>query len=100
MRYLRTREDFFARHLAAIPFKVPATEQQPFVEIVYGDGSRVITTVTAMASFLKLRSWILDLVALDLHVLTNRGHHKSVSELLELMFGNEEDYLEDSADNW
>ncbi|KAI0744751.1 nucleoporin Nup186/Nup192/Nup205 [Earliella scabrosa] len=100
MRYLRTREDFFARHLAAIPFKVPATEQQPFVEIVYGDGSRVITTVTAMASFLKLRSWILDLVALDLHVLTNRGHQKSVSELLELMFGNEEDYLEEGMDNW
>lgn len=100
MRYLRTREDFFARHLAAIPFKVPATEQQPFVEIAYGDGSRVITTVTAISSFLKLRSWILDLVALDLHVLTNHGHHKSVSELLELMFGNEEDYLEDGTDSW
>ncbi|KAI0742693.1 nucleoporin Nup186/Nup192/Nup205 [Daedaleopsis nitida] len=100
MRYLRTREDFFSRHLAAIPFKVPATEQQPFIEIVYDDGSRVVTTVTAMSSFLKLRSWILDLVALDLHVLTNRGHHKSVSELLELMFGNEEDYFEESVDNW
>ncbi|KAI0776838.1 nucleoporin Nup186/Nup192/Nup205 [Trametes elegans] len=100
MRYLRTREDFFARHLAAIPFKVPASDQQPGIEVVYGDGSRIITTVTTMASFLKLRSWILDLVALDLHVLTNRGHQKSVSELLELMFGNEEDYLEDGTDNW
>ncbi|KAI0651312.1 nucleoporin Nup186/Nup192/Nup205 [Trametes meyenii] len=100
MRYLRTREDFFARHLAAIPFKVPITEQQPAIEVVYGDGSRIVTTVTTLSSFLKLRSWILDLVALDLHVLTSRGHQKSVSELLELMFGNEEDYLEDGADNW
>ncbi|KAI0324921.1 hypothetical protein GY45DRAFT_1331027 [Cubamyces sp. BRFM 1775] len=100
MRYLRTREDFFARHLAAIPFKVPVTEQVPAIEVIYGDGSRIITTVTSLASFLKLRSWILDLVALDLHVLTNRGHQKSVSELLELMFGNEEDYLEDGTDNW
>ncbi|KAI8972576.1 nucleoporin Nup186/Nup192/Nup205 [Trametes punicea] len=100
MRYLRTREDFFARHLAAIPFKVPVTEQPPVIEVVYGDGSRIITTVTTLASFLKLRSWVLDLVALDLHVLTNRGHQKSVSELLELMFGNEEDYLEDGTDNW
>ncbi|KAI0351635.1 hypothetical protein OH77DRAFT_1429461 [Trametes cingulata] len=100
MRYLRTREDFFARHLAAVPFKVPVTEQQPAIEVIYSDGSRIITTVTTLASFLKLRSWILDLVALDLHVLTNRGHQKSVSELLELMFGNEEDYLEDGPDGW
>ncbi|KAH9856365.1 nucleoporin Nup186/Nup192/Nup205 [Lenzites betulinus] len=100
MRYLRTREDFFARHLAAIPFKVPVTEQHPAIEVVYGDGSRIVTTVATLASFLKLRSWILDLVALDLHVLTNHGHQKSVSELLELMFGNEEDYVEDGTDTW
>ncbi|OBZ74918.1 hypothetical protein A0H81_05368, partial [Grifola frondosa] len=100
MRYLRTREDFFARHLAAVPFKTPTTRQDPFIEVVYSDGSRVITTVNAMASFLKLRSWILDLVALDLHVLTNRGHQKSVAELLELMFGNEEDYLDEGMDAW
>ncbi|EJF60131.1 hypothetical protein DICSQDRAFT_171358 [Dichomitus squalens LYAD-421 SS1] len=100
MRYLRTREDFFSRHLAAIPFKVPETEQSPFIEIQYSDGSRVVTTVTTTASFLKLRSWILDLVALDLHVLTNKGHQKSVSELLELMFGNEEDYLEGAPEPW
>ncbi|KAI0830134.1 nucleoporin Nup186/Nup192/Nup205 [Trametes gibbosa] len=100
MRYLRTREDFFARHLSAIPFKVPSTEQHPVIEVVYGDRARIITTVTTLASFLKLRSWILDLVALDLHVLTNRGHQKSVSELLELMFGTEEDYVEDGIDSW
>ncbi|KAI0944532.1 hypothetical protein AcW1_002214 [Taiwanofungus camphoratus] len=100
MRYLRTREDFFARHLAAIPFKVPVTEQEPFIEVRYNDGSRVTTTVTDLASFLRLRSWILDLVALDLHVLTNKGHHKAVAELLELLFGSEEDYYDDEEMAW
>ncbi|OCH88950.1 hypothetical protein OBBRIDRAFT_888752 [Obba rivulosa] len=95
MRYLRTREDFFARHLAAVPFKVPAAEKEPFIEIMYNDGSRVTTTVTDLASFLRLRSWILDLVALELHVLTNKRHHKSVAQLLELLLGSEEDYVED-----
>lgn len=88
MRYLRTREDFFARQLAAIPSQVPSTLEQPYIEVVYTDGSRVTTTVPALSSFLRLRSWILDLVALDLHVLTNKGHHKGVTQLLEILFGN------------
>lgn len=89
MRYLRTREDFFARQLAAIPSQVPSTLEEPYIEVVYNDGSRVTTTVSALSSFLRLRSWILDLVALDLHVLTNKGHHKGVTQLLEILFGNE-----------
>ncbi|PCH43029.1 hypothetical protein WOLCODRAFT_121398 [Wolfiporia cocos MD-104 SS10] len=101
MRYLRTREDFFARHLAVIPFKVPSTEVgEPFIEVLYNDSSRVITTVSNVAAFLRLRSWIIDLVALELHVLTNKGHQKSVADLLELLFGNEEDYLEDGGNPW
>lgn len=98
MRYLRTREDFFARQLAAIPSKVPATLEEPFIEVLYNDGSRVTTTVSALSSFLRLRSWILDLVALDLHVLTNKGHHKGVTNLLEILFGNET--YHDSSSGW
>ncbi|KAL6308871.1 nucleoporin Nup186/Nup192/Nup205 [Sparassis latifolia] len=97
MRYLRTREDFFARHLAALPFKIAGADVESFIEVMYNDGSRVTTTVSALASFLRLRSWILDLVALELHVLTNKGHQKSVSELLELLFGNEENQPEDEG---
>ena len=100
MRYLRMREDVFSRHVAAVPFKVLPAEQQPFIEVVYSDGSCVVTTITALSSFLKLRSWVPDLVALDLHVLSNRGRQKSVVELFELMFGNEEDYLVEGGDNW
>ncbi|KAF5381906.1 hypothetical protein D9757_007577 [Collybiopsis confluens] len=89
MRYLRTREDFFTRQLSAIPSQVPQTPQEPSVEVLYNDGSRVITTVPTLTSFLRLRSWIFDLVALDLHVLTSRGRTRNVSEVLDILFGNE-----------
>jgi nuclear pore complex protein Nup205 len=99
MRYLRTREDFFARQLAAIPSEVPSTFEEPSIEVLYSDGSRVTTTVPALSSFLRLRSCIVDLVALDLHVLTNKGHHKGVTSLLEILFGNESAY-HDSSSEW
>ncbi|CAL1713365.1 unnamed protein product [Somion occarium] len=99
-RYLRSREDFFMRHLIAIPFKAPLVAKDPYVEVQYQDGSRVITTVPAFCSFLHLRSWVLDLVALELHVLVNKGHHKSVSELLELLFGNAGESFESEQTGW
>ncbi|KAF7345118.1 hypothetical protein MVEN_01675900 [Mycena venus] len=91
MRYLRTREDFFARQLAAIPSQVPVTIQDKGIEVMYADGARVLTTVPALSSFLRLRSWIFDLAALDLHVLTSKGHFKGVAELLDILFGNDSD---------
>ncbi|KAG5340572.1 hypothetical protein C0989_001177 [Termitomyces sp. Mn162] len=90
-RYLRTREDFFARQLASVPSQVPPTTRQPYVQIQYNDGARVITTVPSFSSFLRLRSCIFDLAALDLHILTNQGHLKRISELLEILFGNPSD---------
>lgn len=102
MRYLRTREDFFARHLAAIPSKAPETHEEPVIEVLYHDGSRVITSVSALRSFMGVRSRILDLVSLDLHVLTRKGHHKGVFEVLQIIFGSEamvgEDALEWDVD--
>ncbi|KAE9406107.1 hypothetical protein BT96DRAFT_955003 [Gymnopus androsaceus JB14] len=89
MRYLRTREDFFTRHLSAIPSQVPQMLQAPTVEVQYNDGLRVTTTVPTLSSFLRLRSWIFDLVALDLHVLTSKGRSRSISEVLDILFGND-----------
>ncbi|KAJ3995979.1 nucleoporin Nup186/Nup192/Nup205 [Lentinula boryana] len=96
MRYLRTREDFFTRHLSAIPSQVPQMLQEPTIVIQYNDGSRVITTVPTLSSFLRLRSWIFDLVALDLHVLTNKGRSRNISQVLDILFGNES-ILEEST---
>jgi len=98
MRYLRTREDFFARQLASLPFKAPPVPSTPTLGVQYSDGARVMTSVSALTSFLRLRSYIFDLVALDLHTLTNRGHYKSVAELLELIYGNEEQQFSQTED--
>ncbi|KAF8179075.1 nucleoporin Nup186/Nup192/Nup205 [Mycena galopus ATCC 62051] len=100
MRYLRTWEDFFARQLAAIPSQVPVTIQDKGIEVMYADGARVLTTVPALSSFLRLRSWIFDLAALDLHVLTSKGHFKGVAELLNILFGNDSDVYSGALDGF
>lgn len=56
---------------------------------MYADGARVSTTVPALSAFLQLRSLIFDLAALELHVLTSKGHFKGVAELLDILFGND-----------
>ncbi|PBK92623.1 hypothetical protein ARMGADRAFT_1165701 [Armillaria gallica] len=98
MRYLRTREDFFARHLAAVPSKAPEALADPFIEVLYGDGSRVTATVSSFSSFLRSRSWIFDLVALELHVLSNKNNQKGIAELLSILFGSEPTY--DNRADW
>ena len=101
MRYLRSREDFFARHFAAIPFKVPTSPpSSSSIEVLYGDGARVITTAADLCAFLRLRATIFDLVALELHVLTAKGQLKSVSEMLELLYGGEGGASEDEPAAW
>ncbi|KAJ7079559.1 nucleoporin Nup186/Nup192/Nup205 [Mycena belliarum] len=100
MRYLRTREDFFARQLAALPSQVPVTLQDNGIEVMYADGARILTTVPALSSFLRLRSWVFDLVALDVHVLTSKGHFKGVAELLDILFGNDSGVYPGSSDTF
>ena len=88
-RYLRTREDFFSRQIAKVSLAAPEALHDHPIQVVYVDGSRVTTTVASLTSFLLLRSYIFDLVALELHLLTNKGHHKAVSELLGILFGTD-----------
>ncbi|KAF8622638.1 hypothetical protein AX15_006886 [Amanita polypyramis BW_CC] len=94
-RYLRTREDFFARQLASVPTHIPEALQEPYIEVLFSDGSRCITSVPVITSFLRLRSCIFELVALELHILSNKGHFKGVSELLDILFGSESELDED-----
>ena len=93
-RYLRTREDFFARQIAKVPAHVPQTPHNATIQVLYSDSSRVTTNVVSLSSFLRLRSYIFDLVALELHVLTNKGLFKGVSELLDILFGTDFEYEE------
>ena len=93
-RYLRTREDFFARQIAKVPAHVPQTHHSATIQVLYSDSSRVTTNVVSLSCFLRLRSYIFDLVALELHVLTSKGHFKGVSELLDILFGTDFEYEE------
>ncbi|KAI5120013.1 hypothetical protein M0805_008474 [Coniferiporia weirii] len=99
MLYLRTREDFFARHLAVMAVQAPVDQRSPFIEVLYGDGSRVTTTTATMKAFLQLRSWLLDLVSLELHVLTSKGQNQRIKDLLDLLFGTTDMY-HDSEAGW
>ncbi|KAF9445985.1 hypothetical protein P691DRAFT_777187 [Macrolepiota fuliginosa MF-IS2] len=94
-RYLRTREDFFGRQLANMPSAVPPALQEPFIQVQYEDGTNVTTTVPTLCAFLRLRSYIFNLVALELHVLTNKGQFKGVTELLDILFGTDVEYEEE-----
>lgn len=87
--YLRTRENFFARHLAAMAMLAPIDLRMPNIEVQYNDGSRLTTTTSSMRAFLLLRSWLTDLVSLELHALTSspKNYHSRIKELLDLLFG-------------
>ncbi|KAG9045001.1 hypothetical protein FS837_007191 [Tulasnella sp. UAMH 9824] len=89
VRYLRTREDFFARHLAALPAKaslpLAAAETSGGVA-VYGDQSRIPSTSKSLAAFLRLRAALLECVALELHVLRETKQPQRITRLLQLLF--------------
>ncbi|KAF8523808.1 nucleoporin Nup186/Nup192/Nup205 [Gautieria morchelliformis] len=87
MRYLRSREDFFARHLSVLPFRVSHSRRGSVGQVVYGDSAQVATTCHVLTSFLRIRAWVLESVALELHVLTEMGQSQRASRLLTLLFG-------------
>ncbi|KAG9095701.1 hypothetical protein FRC06_009514, partial [Ceratobasidium sp. 370] len=86
IRYLRTHEDFFARQLAAIPMRPPAMEQTSNGSVRLSDNSVVQTTCSALTAFLRLRSWVLDLVSLELHIMTGVEQDPRAARILGLLF--------------
>ncbi|KAF8584437.1 hypothetical protein K439DRAFT_1411162 [Ramaria rubella] len=97
MRYLRTREDFFARHLSVLPFRVPQTVRGTLGHVDYVDGARITTTSNTLMSFLRIRASVLESVALELHVLTEMGQPQRVSRLLGLLFGGNTELYEETT---
>ncbi|KAG8791523.1 hypothetical protein FRC12_008949 [Ceratobasidium sp. 428] len=86
IRYLRTHEDFFARQLATIPMRPPVMERAPNGSVQLSDNSIVETTCSALTAFLRLRSWVLDLVSLELHIMTGVEQDPRASRILGLLF--------------
>lgn len=94
LRYLRNHEDFFYRQLQALPIKQTShsAASQPVGWVRYGDGSVLQTTATSLASFLRFRGWLLDIVALELHALTNASQMQRVNRLVEVLFSDTQQF--------
>jgi nuclear pore complex protein Nup205 len=86
IRYLRTHEDFFARQLAVIPMRPPAVHRNPNGSVRLGDSSVVQTGCSALTAFLRLRSWVLDLVSLELHIMAGTKQDPRAARILGLLF--------------
>ncbi|KZT39178.1 hypothetical protein SISSUDRAFT_665994 [Sistotremastrum suecicum HHB10207 ss-3] len=90
MRYLRTRENFFVRHLSAMPSPIPvppSSEEGAMGQIHYSDQTQVSTSCETIVAFLRLRSWVVEAVAQEVHLLTRSGQVNRVQEILEILFG-------------
>ena len=86
-RYLRTKFNFFARQLMNIPSVAPSAIEDPFIQVRYEDGNIITTTIPLLSAFLRLRSHICRLAALELQVLSDKGQSKGITELLDILFG-------------
>jgi len=58
-RYLRTREDVFARQIGKVPSAAPESLQpeDPAMDVVHNDGLRAMVTVDSLSAFLCLRTY-------------------------------------------
>ncbi|CAG7851075.1 SubName: Full=Uncharacterized protein {ECO:0000313/EMBL:CCA72196.1} [Serendipita indica DSM 11827] len=96
-RYLRTREDYFARNLAALPIRAPEILTQPEGMASYADGTSIDTTCRALSSFLRMRSWLLESIALELHLLTDERQFPKAGRLLDILFGSVDTMIADTS---
>ncbi|KAG8771640.1 hypothetical protein FRC15_003293, partial [Serendipita sp. 397] len=87
-RYLRTREDYFARNLAALPIRAPEIPVGKEGMASYADGVGVESNCSALTSFLRMRSWLLESVALEIHLLTDEKQFPRAGRLLDILFGS------------
>ncbi|TRM60040.1 nucleoporin Nup186/Nup192/Nup205 [Schizophyllum amplum] len=95
MRYLRSHERFFARQLAAMRNYVPVSAQEASVSIQYPDGTTIRTTVHELSAFLRVRSIVFDLAALDVHDVVAKGRISAATRTLEVLFGNDTEVAHD-----
>ncbi|KAG8801256.1 hypothetical protein FRC17_006685, partial [Serendipita sp. 399] len=87
-RYLRTREDYFARNLAALPIRAPEIPLGKEGTASYADGISIESNCSALTSFLRMRSWLLESVALEIHLLTDEKQFPRAGRLLDILFGS------------
>ncbi|EJD46336.1 hypothetical protein AURDEDRAFT_184350 [Auricularia subglabra TFB-10046 SS5] len=86
LRYLRTREDFCARHLRAVPFRVRHAGEDGDGLLVFEDGASVAVDARPATAFLRARAWVMELVALEMHVASATSVPR---RLLAILFDDE-----------
>lgn len=95
MRYLRGNEDFFYRHLEAMPARLE--NYHDYVAPVFPgvlvslDGSRSRMDFFSVCSQLHQRAWLLKSVALELHIMAGSRQKSDIKRLLELLYGRHDD---------
>ncbi|KZO91819.1 hypothetical protein CALVIDRAFT_557980 [Calocera viscosa TUFC12733] len=95
MRYLRTEYDFSARQLFHIPERPePALRASGVVQ--FDDRTEVPSTCSSVTAFLRGRAWLLDVVALELHLLVEAGQIQRAARLVSVIFGG--DLITDDPD--
>ncbi|KAF8760740.1 Nucleoporin [Rhizoctonia solani] len=64
----------------------PTERDEPDGTIRLVDNSVVATSCLALAAFLRLRSWVLDLVSLELHIMSGVEQDPRASRILSILF--------------
>ncbi|EJU00631.1 hypothetical protein DACRYDRAFT_108695 [Dacryopinax primogenitus] len=88
LRYLRTEYDFAARQLFHIPQR-PIPTPRSSGTVRFNDRTEVASTCGNATAFLRARSWLLDILSLELHLLVECGQKQRAARLISVMFGGD-----------
>ncbi|KAF9908411.1 hypothetical protein EC991_009866 [Linnemannia zychae] len=88
MRYLRTAEAFFYRHLRALPFRFGTGLEGDDGTFTRMDNSRFRANFVNLVSQLHQRSWVMRTSALELRVACDTNQRREAIRLLSLLFSS------------
>ncbi|KAF8928220.1 hypothetical protein BGZ58_009810 [Dissophora ornata] len=86
MRYLRTREDFFYRHLRELPIRFEHGLEGSHGVLTRVDGSEFRANFFNLLSQLYHRSWVMRTSALELRVACETQKRREAGSLLSLLY--------------
>jgi nuclear pore complex protein Nup205 len=84
-RYLRTQEDYYYSQTCLTPFGIPVTERGYLGEVRMEDGSRIITSCSALTGTLHGEAWLLESVAVELSMLASSRNTQRIGPLVSAL---------------
>lgn len=103
LRYLESKQDFFYRQFKALSPRLEtfANVSAPnFAGIVSNaDGTQMVMDFYVLLSQLRQRTWLLQAIALELHVMVGKRRTTQVRRLLKLLYGREQANDDDGNSN-